>query len=69
MTDLMDTLIGVKLRRALMLSSSLAWYEAFDQQLKIMVLNWIKQDQLQKGIDEDGDIIGLYSEWTEMLNP
>jgi hypothetical protein len=22
-----------------------------------------------KGIDEDGDIMGLYSEWTEMLNP
>ena len=35
-----------------------------------MVLEMIKQDQLFKqGIDEDGDIIGLYSEWTEMLNP
>ena len=30
----------------------------------------IQQDQLFKeGIDEDGDIIGTYSEWTEMLNP
>ena len=65
----MDTLIGVKLRKALRLSSSLAWYEAFDQQLIKMILNWIQQDQLQKGIDEDGDIIGLYSEWTELINP
>jgi hypothetical protein len=67
--DFMDTLIGVKLRKALRLSSSLAWYEAFDQQLIKMILNWIQQDQLQKGIDEDGDIIGLYSEWTELINP
>lgn len=69
MTNLMETLIGVKLRRALMLSSSLAWYESFDQQLKKMIINWIQEDQLQKGIDEDGDIIGLYSEWTELINP
>jgi hypothetical protein len=66
--DFMDTLIGIKLRKALRLSSSLAWYEAFDQQLIKIILNWIQQDQLQKGIDEDGDIIGLYSDFTESIN-
>lgn len=35
-----------------------------------MVLRWIQEDQLRKqGIDEDGDVIGEYSEVTEMINP
>jgi hypothetical protein len=35
-----------------------------------MVLRWIQEDQLRKqGIDEDGDVIGEYSEFTEMINP
>lgn len=65
----METLLGDKLKKAAKLSESLAWLEAFDQQLKNDIISWIQKDQLQQGIDEDGDIIGLYSEWTEMLNP
>jgi hypothetical protein len=65
----METLLGDKLKKATKLSESLAWLEAFDQQLKNDIVSWIQKDQLQQGIDEDGDIIGLYSEWTEMLNP
>ena len=41
-----------------------------DKTLSNMILEMIQQDQLFKeGVDEDGDIIGTYSEWTEMLNP
>ena len=33
-------------------------------------MDLVRQDQLfKKGIDEDGDIIGVYSEATEMMNP
>jgi len=65
----METLLGDKLKKAAKLSEGLAWLEAFDQQLKNDIVSWVQKDQLQQGIDEDGDIIGLYSEWTEMLNP
>lgn len=65
----METLLGEKLKKAVKLSESLAWLEAFDQALMNTIIKWIQEDQLQQGIDEDGDIIGLYSEWTEMLNP
>ena len=41
-----------------------------DAGLQEWILNLIREDQLFKeGIDEDGDIIGTYSEWTEMINP
>ena len=69
MLDFKETILGSKLKKALLLSSSLAWYETFDTQLKSIILKWIQNDQLQKGIDEDGDILGLYTEFTESINP
>jgi hypothetical protein len=70
MTDFMETILGSKLRKTLMLSESMAWYEAFDNELKRIVLDYIQKDQLtDQGIDEDSDIIGLYSDFTESINP
>jgi len=69
--DLMQTQIGAVLTKFRNIRTQDIWHKVFiDKTLSTMVLEMIKQDQLFKqGIDEDGDIIGLYSEWTEMLNP
>ena len=69
MVDLLDSDIGLVLKKTKLLYGSVAWMQSFTPELKEKILNWIRNDQLQKGIDEDGDIMGLYSEWTEMLNP
>ena len=70
MADFMETILGSKLRKALMLSESIAWYESFDNELKRIILDYIQKDQLtNQGVDEDGDIIGLYSDFTESINP
>lgn len=68
MIDFMDSLLGSKLRKALILSEQMAWYSAFDNQLRRFILDLIQNDQLQKGIDEDGDIMGLYSAFTQSIN-
>ena len=41
-----------------------------DQKFKEWILNLVRQDQLfDQGVDEDNEVIGYYSEWTEMVNP
>jgi hypothetical protein len=41
-----------------------------DPNLRTWVLDLVREDQLfDQGIDEDGEVIGYYSEWTEMMNP
>ena len=67
----MQTEIGAVLNKLRTLGTQSIWFKVFqDKTLSKMILEMIQQDQLFKqGIDEDGDIIGLYSEWTEMLNP
>jgi hypothetical protein len=70
--DLMKTEIGVVLNRArMMLTMKSIWLEVFsDPAFKKQILDWIRHDQLfERGIDGDGDIIGVYSEFTEMINP
>jgi len=71
MTDLMDTMLGQALNRYRNLKEEYLWFKVFsDAQFREWVLDLIRQDQLFKqGIDGDGDIIGTYSEYTEMLNP
>ena len=70
MVDFLDNDLGVLLRRAKKMSEDKVWQKSFNARLKKTILDWIRNDQLwEKGIDEDGDIIGLYSEWTEMINP
>ena len=68
---LMDTILGLQLRRTRQLSERVFWMKAFsDQTFKTYILDLIREDQLfSQGIDSDGDIIGYYSEWTEMMNP
>jgi hypothetical protein len=68
---LMQTEIGLLLGRTRLLDLKTIWLKVFtDVAFKEKILNWIRQDQLFKqGIDEDGDIIGTYSEFTEMINP
>lgn len=69
--DLMQTELGRLLNRSRTLSTRYLWQLVFrDVRLKNLVLRWIKQDQLFKqGINEDGKVIGYYSEVTEMINP
>lgn len=69
MIDLLNTRLGETLRRAKLLSDRVAWYQSFDNILKEKVLNWVRYDQLMKGIDENDQIMGLYSDFTEMINP
>lgn len=69
---LMNTILGPLLNRAqYMLTAEYFWRKAFDDvDFRTSILDLIRQDQLfEKGIDSDGDIIGYYSEFTEMMNP
>ena len=68
---LMDTILGQKLLSVKALEETVFWQTAFnDPEFKKYILDLIRNDQLfEKGIDSDGDIIGYYSEWTEMMNP
>lgn len=69
---LMDTVLGHLLNSAqLRLSEQFFWRKTFSDPLfRKWILDKIRQDQLfKKGIDQDGDIIGYYSEFTEMMNP
>lgn len=72
MTSLKQTALGTLLNRAkLTLDMDLVWYVVFsDPTFKRWILDLVRQDQLfDKGVDEDDDIIGTYSEATEMINP
>ena len=70
MVDFLDNDLGLLLKRTKKISEEKAWQKSFNAKLKKTILDWIRIDQLwEQGIDEDGDIIGLYSEWTEMINP
>lgn len=71
MANLMETLLGETLNRYRALKGDYLWRKVFnDVAFREWTLDLIRQDQLfQKGIDGDGDIIGYYSEYTEMLNP
>ena len=73
MVGIMDTSLGLLLNAAkIKLKSKEIWFRVFagDPFLRKQILNWIQQDQLFKeGIDEDGDVIGYYGEFTEAMNP
>ena len=58
------------LRNGRLLSESLAWYSVFDAQTSKTILDWVRNDQLfNKGVDSEGEVIGLYTPFTEMINP
>jgi hypothetical protein len=67
--DVMTTIIGEKLRKVKLLSDSLAWYDSLDFSVREKIVKMIQEDQLLKrGVDADGDIIGLYSRATELMS-
>lgn len=59
------------LENGLTLSIEDAWFMAWDNaEFREWVLDLIRINQLfDKGEDKDGNIIGVYSEYTEILNP
>ena len=68
----MDALYQILNRFKYQVNQKLIWLEVFRKPAlkKWIIEELIQKDQLtDQGIDEDGDVIGLYSEWTEMLNP
>lgn len=69
MVDFLDNDLGILLKGVKKLSDEKVWKKSFDAKLKKQILDWIRNDQLQNGINEDEDIIGLYSMWTEAINP
>jgi len=69
MINVMDTEIGSLLRRTKLLFDASIWYDSVDSNVRRMILHWIQNDQLrEQGIDEDGDVIGWYSQLTEILS-
>jgi len=69
---LIDTNLGLLLQRTkLLLDYKRIWYIVFqDKVLQNQILFWIQQDQLFKeGVNEDNDVIGTYSQFTQMINP
>ena len=67
----MQTELGLKLRQYAMLYNRVLWVGIFNNAtFRTWVLDLVREDQLfDKGIDEDGDVIGYYSEFTEAINP
>ena len=64
-----NTKIDDLLRRTRNLNESVAWLGAFDGITRKQIIYWIQQDQLiDQGINKDGDIIGYYSELTEIIS-
>ncbi len=69
MVDVMETEIGVILRKTRLLSDTIAWYDSVDGNVRRQILNWIQIDQLfNRGIDSTGTTIGWYSQLTEILS-
>lgn len=69
MVDFLNNILGDTLKRAKNISEKEAWFKIFDAKLKKTILDWIRNDQLKKGINDEGEIMGLYSELTEIINP
>ena len=63
-----ETEIDEHLKKALLLNDSIAWIEAHTKEVKKEILDLIRNEQLYEGVDEDDDIIGYYSYWTELLS-
>lgn len=73
--DIMQTILGEKIQ--LFSDGRRAWNQRFlwrkilsDHSLQTWILDLIREDQLFKeGIDEDGEVIGYYSDMTSRINP
>lgn len=64
-----NTLIDEHLKKAMTLEDSVAWIESHTDQVKDIILNLIRNDQLfNEGVDENEEIIGTYSFYTQILS-
>ena len=69
MVNVMDTEVGAVLKKTKLLFDAKIWFDSVDSSVRRMILFMIQNDQLRKeGIDEDGDVIGWYSQLTEILS-
>lgn len=67
--DVMNTEVGYTLRAAKMLSESVVWYESLTPQVIREIIDKVRYEQLfERGIDSTGEVIGWYSQWTEVLS-
>lgn len=63
------TPIDLHLKRALLLDSAKTWIEANTDELRELIINLIRYNQLtEQGVNSEGDIIGTYSYTTELLS-
>ena len=69
--DLMGTELGMFLNRSRTVGMEYLWRKVFeDRELQEIILDYIRWDQLYaEGVDEDDEVIGTYSEYTEWINP
>ncbi len=67
---LMETRFGEMLQSAAKLDDAQAWLNSVTPELQQQYIEkWIKGDQLFKqGVDEDGDVLGVYSVTTQILS-
>ena len=72
MIGLWDTVGGISVKRAKLLSEGKVWINTFrnDVQFRKWMLDLIRFDQLKaRGVDEDENTIGFYSFVTSLINP
>ena len=63
------TPIDLHLKRALLLDSAKAWIDANTEELRELVVNLIRYNQLtEQGVNSEGDVIGYYSQMTEIIS-
>lgn len=66
-----DTAIYLRVKKFARIKEELVWLMVFlnDRDLKHDIIKMIQIDQLEnKGVDEDGDVIGFYSMLTERIS-
>ena len=64
-----NTEIDEHLKKALLLDSGIAWIEAHNDEVQEKILDLIRYRQLEdEGQDGNGNFIGFYSYWTEVIS-
>lgn len=65
-----STPMDVHLQISVLLSDAIAWFDAHTPEVQKMITDLIKYNQLKnKGVDKFNEIIGIYSETTQLINP
>lgn len=64
------TPMDIHLQIALSLDDAIGWYESHTEDVKKLIIQLIKSNQLKnRGVDKFNQIIGLYSWTTSQMNP